>query len=1131
MSERLIEDKVAGNGSDESNEMDDQIDEVDDNGDMAQTDLEQLDLADAEESSVRVIFRVRPFNAREKGLTSKGKTTPKGMLVSHKDGTMELSEEIMEKQGKKKGKRKFLFNSAFGGDSTQEQIFMATAKSAIVQLFKGFHCTIFAYGQTGSGKSWSMMGQGKPELQGIIPRAVIAIFKIIGQFADEVEFTIGCQYQQIYMEVISDLLDGDKTNLKIRESPERGIYVENLTTRYVGSAKDVYSLLKDGDLNRKTAATKMNEGSSRSHSVFTMNITQRDESGRTKESRLHLVDLAGSERVGKTGAQGQTMAEAQQINLSLMMLAKCIYELSNSDQTQGAFVSFRSSILTRLLTESLGGNCKTSVVLCASPHIDNIDETYSTLQFGDRCASVKTQATANIKLSVDQLERMVRDLSHELQRVRAEGPQPIRIQGERPPMADAGTQYPLKGEEQAVTRHELTNMGANVITSIDFPAYDVAEFEGKSGDELKAKITESIQSTLNKRLGHVLVKDAVQVVDVVPGKDGKGAEVVLRALVTDQEAVEVTTFLSMGLEYGGHETSLLQEMKAQGVTISPPPKVALDPQAQFALESATSTAHGTIDDRLTQIDALYKQLMEKTIQVDSLTETVTLYKHEIATAEERAQVVKTQLDALKMSTPFDRKMSRKSSEAAKRKSGEKRNSNKRKQSSKGGGAKHVGFKASSSSSSSYAPPNLNVSKATNFRGKGISGSNTGRSEFSVRSMDVGDLGDDTVAAEVARTLSTAPQGKAPEEPANSGFFSFLKAPSKPADDSSPDATPHAPDNALSKPVPTKSTISRGNRASVQPGKPKAKPAATMANISRGGSSKRPLPSASKKRESVGEAARPLGMEGFKESSFVSKRKQSIALKKLKSESLRSMTKNTGLNHIESDDSDDDAFYRQTSQPLMYDDGLGDDKDGEDELFEHLAQKSVMNNMLALKDAGEDVIQFAIQLETKCLRQEDLIKRQQQSFDFIDQEKDDLERTLKQLKVEQKTLKKDKDRMEVELLELKKRERARREEEKKARLKLPVQAPPKSSGGFLGGLGGLFGLFGDSGDEGDGFLGGLFTSRAASMNTSRHSQRTHRMSKIESTADFEKEITSGVKDFGGTPRERKESIRSSTQEAA
>lgn len=315
----------------------------------------------------------------------------------------------------------FSFDYVFGENSAQRQVYEVTARDTVLDMLDGYNGTIFAYGQTGAGKTFTMTSNldGAPETRGIIPRACSQLFSHIEQDNSGTEFTIKCSFLEIYRETLRDLLDPKSTTkLKIRETPTKGVWVEGLTEAFVSSQQDIFALLRLGEQSRTTAATNMNSVSSRSHSLFVITLVQKLKDGSTKLSRLNLADLAGSEKVGKTGATGETLEEAKKINQSLSALGNCIVALTKAPEKR-KHVPYRDSKLTFILRESLGGNSKTTLMIACSPHLYNLEETLSTLRFGQRAKSIKNQVKINAHRSVQELEMIVTKLQSEVARLRA----------------------------------------------------------------------------------------------------------------------------------------------------------------------------------------------------------------------------------------------------------------------------------------------------------------------------------------------------------------------------------------------------------------------------------------------------------------------------------------------------------------------------------------------------------------------------------------------------------------------------------------------------------------------------------------------------------------------------------------
>lgn len=250
------------------------------------------------------------------------------------------------------------------------------------------------------------------EQRGIIPRIVEQMFASILRSPGNIEYTVRVSYMEIYMEKIRDLLVPQNDNLPIHEEKSRGVYVKGLLEIYVSSVQEVYEVMRRGGAARATAATNMNQESSRSHSIFVITITQKNvETGSAKSGQLFLVDLAGSEKVGKTGASGQTLEEAKKINKSLSALGMVINSLTDGKSTH---IPYRDSKLTRILQESLGGNSRTTLIINCSPSSYNDQETLSTLRFGVRAKAIKNKAKINAELSPLELKQLLKKAQNQV---------------------------------------------------------------------------------------------------------------------------------------------------------------------------------------------------------------------------------------------------------------------------------------------------------------------------------------------------------------------------------------------------------------------------------------------------------------------------------------------------------------------------------------------------------------------------------------------------------------------------------------------------------------------------------------------------------------------------------------------
>lgn len=296
---------------------------------------------------------------------------------------------------------------------------------------EGYNGTIFAYGQTGCGKSHTMQGPDLPHdralsseqlaQRGIISRSFDHVFEAMS-VTSGIRYLPLISYLEIYNENIRDLLSPttSSSTLILKEQPSQGIVVQNLTSHAVHSAEECEQLLAIGTRNRMVGATLMNAGSSRSHSIFTINLEQittsngntaDDEISTIKQGKLNLVDLAGSERQSKTGATGDRLKEATKINLSLSALGNVISALVDG---KSKHIPYRDSKLTRLLQDSLGGNTKTLMIACISPADYNYDETLSTLRYASRAKYISNRPTIN----EDPKDAMLREYQAEITKLK-----------------------------------------------------------------------------------------------------------------------------------------------------------------------------------------------------------------------------------------------------------------------------------------------------------------------------------------------------------------------------------------------------------------------------------------------------------------------------------------------------------------------------------------------------------------------------------------------------------------------------------------------------------------------------------------------------------------------------------------
>ncbi|KAI7902173.1 uncharacterized protein BX663DRAFT_552596 [Cokeromyces recurvatus] len=450
--------------------------------------------------NIKVVVRCRPMNAREIARGAVG-------LVRMDGNQTIITKPPDQRTGKElEDVKAFTFDKSYWSAdkndpryADQQTIYNDLGEELLDHAFDGYNCCIFAYGQTGSGKSYSMMGYG--EDKGIIPRTCSELFnRIKSNTESNLTYRVEVSYIEIYNEKVRDLLNPkNKGNLKVREHPSLGPYVEDLSRLVVTSFDDIEHLMDEGNKARTVAATNMNETSSRSHAVFTLFLTQKRLDDLTKletekVARISLVDLAGSERANSTGATGARLKEGANINRSLTTLGKVIAGLAEQSTQEGkrgkkkdVFIPYRDSVLTWLLKDSLGGNSKTAMIAAISQA--DYDETLSTLRYADQAKRIKNKAVVN----EDPNAKLIRDLKEELEllrdRLRTYAPEEVE-------QLTASSVYKSTTNNTNGTRSES---GAAMTSSSRknkvFPEIEITDSSGNTKKMTKEEIVEQLQSS------------------------------------------------------------------------------------------------------------------------------------------------------------------------------------------------------------------------------------------------------------------------------------------------------------------------------------------------------------------------------------------------------------------------------------------------------------------------------------------------------------------------------------------------------------------------------------------------------------------------------------------------------------
>ncbi|KAJ8979719.1 hypothetical protein NQ317_015543 [Molorchus minor] len=380
-------------------------------------------------ASVKVAVRVRPFNQREIDMDSQ-------LIIQMRDKTTGILNNKANARDESLKPKEFTFDYSYWSHdkddenyASQERVYNDLGTEVVDCAFGGYNACVFAYGQTGSGKTFTMMGS--PDNPGLIPRICKALFDRMTENSKKgTTHKVQVSYLEIYQERVADLLrDRGGRSLKVREHQKNGPYVQGLTTCLVTNYGHIHECMERGNSRRTTAATNMNDVSSRSHAIFTITFVQAgycDGVPSETVSKIHLVDLAGSERADATGAKGQRLKEGAHINKSLVTLGLVISLLAEvsskrklpkneKDQEKVTFIPYRDSVLTWLLKDSLGGNSKTIMIAAVSPADCNYTETLSTLRYANRAKNIINRPTVN----EDQNVTIIRELRAEISKLKA----------------------------------------------------------------------------------------------------------------------------------------------------------------------------------------------------------------------------------------------------------------------------------------------------------------------------------------------------------------------------------------------------------------------------------------------------------------------------------------------------------------------------------------------------------------------------------------------------------------------------------------------------------------------------------------------------------------------------------------
>jgi hypothetical protein len=443
-------------------------------------------------ASIIVGVRVRPLLGHDR---------IKQDLVKILDGTMIVVQDPAKvnkvddplRNNRTKEKR-YAFDHVFGGSDTSFDVHTRTTHTLVDGVIDGCNATVFAYGQTGSGKTHTMIGNA--ENPGLMTLTLGDLFEKgdAAQVSEGGSFSVTVSFLEVYNEVIRDLLQENGNDLPLREDPLRGPVVADISEHSTDSVDEVMELLHEGNRRRTQEATKANAVSSRSHAVLQVMIEQRDPGlGSVKFSKLSLIDLAGSERASKTENRGIRLIEGANINRSLLSLGNCINALGK----KGQFVPYRDSKLTRLLKDSLGGNCRTVMLACITPATSSFEETLNTLKYANRAKNIKTKVSKNIKNvkhQVGEYDDLISNLRSEISGLKN------KLVVAHKTVVNATPRMPQMEEEEGEEEEEDYDEDGNVSASSE-PEHEAVAPVMPAGDHAQPLHAQPRRPPLGKKRG------------------------------------------------------------------------------------------------------------------------------------------------------------------------------------------------------------------------------------------------------------------------------------------------------------------------------------------------------------------------------------------------------------------------------------------------------------------------------------------------------------------------------------------------------------------------------------------------------------------------------------------------------
>ena len=424
---------------------------------------------DHHDSNMVVAVRIRPMSTRELAARDIPVVQPQDKLILVMD-KVELECQQEDKKPDvlhRSREQRYFFDRIFPQTVATDEVYRRTCSQLIPSVIKGYNACVFAYGTTGSGKTYTMTGN--MEQPGIMVLILKDLFHAINQQTDK-EISLKMSYVEIYNEIIRDLLlpNVKDSYLDLRDDPIKGVCLAGVTEHVVSEPHEVMNMLTIGNKRRTTEATMANAESSRSHAICQIMLVTKDRVKNTEEEhlegKLSLIDLAGSERGNVTENRGLRLREGAKINTSLLALANCINALGDKTK-KGFFVPFRDSKLTRMLKDSLGGNCKTVMIATISPAGTQYEETINTLKYANRAKNIKMRVEPNKKMvsqHISAYKNIIADLRDEIDKLKAQLQTDIANKA-NPLVTKHTAMYPRARQAQEESKQPHSSRNANVL--------------------------------------------------------------------------------------------------------------------------------------------------------------------------------------------------------------------------------------------------------------------------------------------------------------------------------------------------------------------------------------------------------------------------------------------------------------------------------------------------------------------------------------------------------------------------------------------------------------------------------------------------------------------------------------------